>query len=174
MKQGLVQVYTGDGKGKTTASLGLAFRAAGHGYKTRIIQFMKGQIKYGELKAAKLLPGLVEVVQAGRKEFVSRENPAPVDVRMAQAAIGLAKAELEKDQVDILVLDEINCALDYKLVTLEQVLGLIKAKPPKMELVLTGRNAHPKVKAAADLVTEMKLVKHYWQKGVAGRKGIEF
>jgi len=174
LKKGLVQIYTGDGKGKTTAALGLAFRAAGHGYKTKVIQFMKGQINYGELKAAKKFKGLIEVVQAGRKEFVSRKNPAKIDVALAQKAIKLAQAEIKKGKVDILVLDEINCALDFKLIRLEQVKSLIRKKPEKMELILTGRRAPKELVKLADLVTEMKELKHYWRKGVWGRKGIEF
>jgi len=174
LKKGLVQIYTGAGKGKTTAALGLAFRAAGHGYKTKVIQFMKGQIKYGELKAAKKLGPLLQIVQCGRPDFVDKKHPAKIDVELAQKALKLARKELEKDQVDLLILDEICCALDFKLVKLEQVKQLIAAKPPQMELVLTGRCAPKSLCAAADLVTEMKEVKHYWQKGVGGRKGIEF
>jgi len=174
LKKGLVQVYTGNGKGKTTAALGLAFRAAGHGYKTKVIQFMKGRINYGELKAAKKFKGLIEIVPAGRKEFVRRKNPARIDVQLAQEAVRLAGKELEKPTVDILVLDEINCALDFELVTLKQVRELIKNKPKRMELVLTGCWAAPEVIKLADLVTEMKKVKHPWEAGVKARKGIEF
>jgi cob(I)alamin adenosyltransferase len=174
MKKGLVQIYTGDGKGKTTAALGLAFRAAGHGYQTKFIQFMKGQIKYGELKAAKKFKGLIEIVQAGRKDFVSKKNPARIDIDLAQKAIKLAEAEIKKGKVDILVLDEINCALDFKLVTLKQVKDLVRAKPENMELILTGRRAHRELIRLADLVTEMRPVKHYWDKGVYSRKGVEF
>ena len=174
MKKGLVQIYTGDGKGKTTAALGLAFRAAGHGYQTKVIQFMKGQINYGELNSAKKFKGLIEIVQAGRKDFVSKKHPEKIDIELAQKAIKLAEAEIKKGKVDILVLDEINCALDFKLITLKQVKDLVTKKPGKMELILTGRRAHKELIKLADLVTEMKPVKHYWQKGVYGRKGIEF
>jgi len=174
LKKGLIQIYTGDGKGKTTSALGLAFRAWGHGYKTKIIQFMKGQINYGELKASRLTGGMIEIIQCGRAEFVDKENPDPVDIELAQKALKLAEEEMKKNQVDILVLDEINCAIDFGLISLEQVLELIKKKPPEMELILTGRWAKQELIDLADLVTEMKLIKHYWEKGVKGRKGIEF
>ncbi len=171
--KGLVQVYTGSGKGKTTAALGLAFRAAGHGYRTHIIQFMKGRIGYGELKAAKMTKGLVKITQGGRASFVSRENPDAEDVRLAKKALALARKEVERGEVDILVLDEVNVALDFKLIPLEEVLDLIKSKPNSMEMVLTGRGAPRAIVRTADLVTNMREVKHYWQKGVRGRKGIE-
>ena len=174
LKKGLIQIYTGDGKGKTTSALGLAFRAWGHGYKTKIIQFMKGQINYGELKASKLTGGMIEIVQCGRAEFVDRENPDPVDIELAQKALKLAEEELKKNEVDILVLDEINCAIDFGLISLEQVLELVKKKPENMELILTGRWAKPELVEIADLVTEMRPIKHYWEKGVKGREGIEF
>jgi cob(I)alamin adenosyltransferase len=174
LKKGLVQVYTGNGKGKTTAALGLAFRAAGHGYKTKIIQFMKGQINYGELKAAKKFKGLITIVQAGRKEFVSKKNPANIDIKLAQHAIALAKKELEKAAVDILVLDEINCAIDFELISLDQAISLIRMKPQSMELVLTGCWARPEIIKLADLVSEVRAIKHPWEKGIKARKGIEF
>ena len=174
LKKGLVQVYTGNGKGKTTAALGLAFRAAGHGYKTKIIQFMKGQINYGELKAAKRFKGLITIVQAGRKEFVSKKRPAKIDIDLAQKAIRLAQKEMVKAGVDILVLDEINCAIDFGLVSLDQALELVRLKPQSMELVLTGCWARPEIIKLADLVSEVRAVKHPWEKGIKARKGIEF
>ncbi|BAT71815.1 cob(I)alamin adenosyltransferase [Thermosulfidibacter takaii ABI70S6] len=174
LKEGYVQVYTGDGKGKTTAALGLAFRAVGHGMKVFIIQFMKGSIFYGELKTAEMLAPYVTIVQMGREEFVNRENPDPKDVELAQKGIALAKEIMEKNEHDILILDEINVALDFGLVTLEQVLDLIDNKPKDMELVLTGRYAHPEVIKKADLVTEMIEIRHYYnEKGVDARDGIE-
>lgn len=173
LERGYVQVYTGDGKGKTTAALGLCLRAAGHGLKSRLIQFMKGQINYGELEAVKKLDGLVVITQGGRASFVSKEDPDPEDVRLAQEALALAEKMVAAGETDLLVLDEINVALDFKLVPLEPVLDLIKKKPEKMELILTGRNAPPEIIEAADLVTEMRELKHYWKSGVNGRKGIE-
>ena len=174
LKEGYVQVYTGDGKGKTTAALGLAFRAVGHGMKVFIIQFMKGSIFYGELKTAQMLSPYVTIVQMGREEFVNRENPDPEDIRLAQEGIKLAKEIMQKNEHDILILDEINVALDFGLVSLEQVLDLIHNKPKDMELVLTGRYAHPEVVKEADLVTEMVEIRHYYaEKGVDARDGIE-
>ncbi len=174
LKKGYVQVYTGDGKGKTTAALGLAFRAVGHGMKVFIIQFMKGSIFYGELKTAEMLSPYVTIVQKGREEFVDRNNPHPDDVRLAQEGIELAREVMERNEHDILVLDEINVALDFGLVKLEQVLELLEKKPEDMELVLTGRYAHPEIVKRADLVTEMVEVRHYYaEKGVDARDGIE-
>ena len=174
LKKGLIQIYTGTGKGKTTAALGLAFRAAGHGFRAKIIQFMKGNIAYGELKAAKKIGPRLRIVQCGRPEFVDKKHPAKIDIALAQKALKLAQKELEKNSVDLLILDEICCALDFKLVSLKQVLELLKRKPAQMELILTGRCAPKSLMAKADLVTEMREVKHYWKKGVWGRKGIEF
>jgi len=170
---GLVQVYTGDGKGKTTAALGLALRAAGQGLRVYIIQFMKGWPDYGELNALRHQPNIT-LVQFGRPEFVDRENPDPQDVRMAQEAWQRGLDVLSDGRYDVVVLDEINVALDYGLVSLQQVLALLEAKPGHVELVLTGRNAHPEVVQRADLVTEMRAVKHPYGAGVDGRRGIEY
>jgi len=169
----MVQVYTGAGKGKTTAALGQCFRAAGHGFRCRVIQFMKGQIDYGELTAVKRFEGLIELIQGGRDSFVSKQNPADEDVRLARETLALARAAVESAEVDLLVLDEINVAIDFGLVNLNDVLDLIDAKPENMELILTGRNAPEKIIERADLVTEMREIKHYWSKGVPSRKGIE-
>ena len=174
LKRGYIQVYTGDGKGKTTAALGLAFRAVGHGMRVFIIQFMKGSIFYGELKTAEMLSPYVTIVQMGREEFVDRNNPDPKDIELAQKGLELAKKIMEKNEHDILILDEINVALDFGLVKLEQVLELMEKKPEDMELVMTGRYAHPEVVKRADLVTEMIEVRHYYaEKGVDARDGIE-
>ena len=174
LKRGYIQVYTGDGKGKTTAALGLAFRAVGHGMRVFIIQFMKGSIFYGELKTAEMLSPYVTIVQMGREEFVDRNNPDPEDIRLAQEGLELAKEIMRKNQHDILILDELNVALDFGLVSLEQVLELLDNKPEDMELVLTGRYAHPEVVKRADLVTEMIEIRHYYaEKGVDARDGIE-
>jgi len=171
--RGYVQVYTGDGKGKTTAALGLCLRAAGHGFRSRIIQFMKGQIDYGELKAALKLGGLITITQAGRAAFVDKKKPDPEDVKLAGQALELSRQALAEARVDILVLDEILCALDFKLVKEAEVLDLIRSKPEKLELILTGRGATEAVIRAADLATEMKAIKHYFDQGVADRVGIE-
>lgn len=173
LERGLIQVYTGNGKGKTTAALGLAVRASGHGLRVLMIQFMKGWPNYGELRAVKHLPG-VELRQFGRAEFVDRNNPDPADVRMAHDALRAAAEAMERGECDILILDEINVALDFGLITLDEVLRALEAKPPAMEVVLTGRNAHPEIIRRADLVTEMLDIKHPYAAGVAARRGIEY
>ena len=171
--KGYVQVYTGNGKGKTTASLGLAVRAAGHGLKTVIIQFMKGWIDYGELAGVRMLAPHVEIHQAGRDTFVNRKNPDPEDIRLALEGWKLAKETIGGGKADIVVLDEINCAMDFGLLPVGEVLEAIKAKPDGMELVLTGRGAPPEIIEAADLVTEMREIRHYYAKGVDARVGVE-
>ena len=171
--KGYIQVYTGNGKGKTTASLGLAVRAAGHGLKTVIIQFMKGWIDYGELKGVAMLSPLVTIHQAGRDTFVDRESPDPEDVRLARDGWELAKETILGGKADIVVLDEINCAVDFGLLPVGEVLDLLRRKPDGMEIVLTGRGAPEAIVAAADLVTEMRENKHYYAKGVDARVGVE-
>jgi len=171
--KGYIQVYTGSGKGKTTASLGLAVRAAGHGLKTVIIQFMKGWIDYGELAGVRMLAPHVEIHQVGRDTFVNRENPDPEDIRLALEGWKLASGIISGRKADIVVLDEINCAMDFGLLPVGEVLEAIKKKPDGMELVLTGRGAPPEILEAADLVTEMRQVRHYYEKGVDARVGVE-
>ncbi len=171
--KGYIQVYTGNGKGKTTASLGLAVRAAGHGLRTVIIQFMKGWIDYGELNGMKMLSPFVEIHQAGRDTFVSRKDPDPEDIRLAREGWTLAKRTILEGKADIVVLDEINCAVDFGLLPLPEILEILRRKPDGMEIVLTGRGASEEIIAAADLVTEMKEIKHYYGKGIDARVGIE-
>ncbi len=172
-RRGTVQVYTGDGKGKTTASLGLALRAVGHGLAVYMIQFMKGSRNYGELISAEKLPGFV-IEQSGRDEFVDRDNPAPVDVEFARAGLEKARHALTGGGYDVVILDEINVALDFGLVSLEDVFALIDAKPDNVELVLTGRAAHPEIVKRADLVSEVLNIKHHYDAGVEAREGIEY
>lgn len=171
--KGYVQVYTGNGKGKTTASLGLAVRAAGHGLKTVIIQFMKGWIDYGELAGVKMLAPYVEIHQMGRDTFVNRKNPDPEDVRLAREGWKLAKEIISSGKADIVVLDEVNCAMDFGLIPVGEVLKAIEEKPDGMELILTGRGAPPEIIETADLVTEMREIRHYYAKGVDARVGVE-
>ena len=171
--QGYIQVYTGNGKGKTTAALGLAVRAAGHGLRTVILQFMKGRIDYGELKGVRMLAPYVEIRQAGRDTFVNRKNPNAEDVRLAREGWGWAREIIREGKTDILVLDEINCAMDFGLIPVDEVIEVLRSKPLGMELVLTGRGAPKAVMEIADLVTEMKEIKHYYAKGVDARIGVE-
>lgn len=172
LKQGLVQVYFGSGKGKTTCALGQAFRAIGHGFKVYMIQFMKGNVKYGEINSAKTTKNFT-IRQFGRPDLIA--EPESIDIEEAQKALDFAKEIIMSDEYDIVILDEIGVAVDMKLLPVEDVLDLIKNKPAHVELIITGRQVHPKILEAADLVTQMKQVKHYFAtKGVEARYGIEF
>lgn len=173
MKKGLIQVYTGDGKGKTTAALGLAFRAVGHGMKVLMVQFMKGNAQYGELESAKKLASHFTIKQVGRETFISRSNPDPKDLQSAQEGFEIAKRAIQNKEYDIVILDEINLAVDYNLIPLTEILHLMDSKPKEIELILTGRNAKREILKKADLVTEMVGRKHYYDKGVSAREGIE-
>jgi len=171
--KGLVQVYTGNGKGKTTAALGLALRAAGHRFKVLIIQFLKGGIAYGELRSAKKLSPYLTILPMGREHFVDKKNPHPLDVRWAKKGWDLAKRSVHSREYQVVILDEINVAVEYGMVPLKELLALMKNKPKNVELVLTGRWAKPEVLRCADLVTEMREKKHYYKKGIESRMGIE-
>lgn len=190
---GLVQVYTGTGKGKTTAALGLAVRAAGHGFRVHMIQFMKGRGYTGELiSARKLLPNFT-ISQFGRKCpsrsdiqkgyqkcnkcgdcFVKDRELNEMDVELANQAWQLAWEDINQKKCDILILDEIGNVLRYGLITTDKVLELIKGKPKDMELVLTGRGVPQEIYEVADLVTEMKEIKHPLKKGISSRRGVEY
>ncbi|KAB0664303.1 cob(I)yrinic acid a,c-diamide adenosyltransferase [Oryzomonas japonica] len=172
LERGCIQVYTGNGKGKTTAALGLALRAIGRGLKVCVFQFIKGGGPYGEhLIAGKLAP-LFTIIQTGRPGWVNTKDITE-DRQVAQEALERAKGILASGEYDLVVLDEINGAVGFGLVDVDQVLELIGLKPEKTELVLTGRNAHERVIEAADLVTEMREIKHYYKAGVPARTGIE-
>jgi cob(I)alamin adenosyltransferase len=174
LKKGLLQVYTGPGKGKTTAALGLALRAVGQGNKVSMIQFIKGGWKYGELKAPDFLPGF-EIKPMG-KGFVGLggKKPAPEDIALAKETLAECKKVVMAGNHELVILDEINCALSLDLIEASEVLSLINKKPSHVHLVLTGRGALDEIIAAADLVTEMKEVKHPYHEGVKAQKGIEF
>ena len=172
LKQGHVQVYTGDGKGKTTASLGLALRAVGRGLKVCMFQFIKGGGRYGEHLAAEKLAPQLTIIQSGRPGWVNTKDITE-DRRVAQEAFARAGELLTSGEFDIFICDEIYGAVAFGLIDVEQVLELISSKPAQTELVLTGRNAHERVIEAADLVTEMREIKHYYTAGVPARTGIE-
>jgi cob(I)alamin adenosyltransferase len=169
-KRGYVQVYTGDGKGKTTAALGLALRAAGAGLRVFIAQFVKG-MEYSELRALERFD-TVEVRRYGRDCFIHRE-PEPEDVAAARAGLAEAREELLSGKWEVVILDEANIATHFGLFEVEDLLALIHERPKGVELVITGRRADTRVIEAADLVTEMREVKHYYEQGVPCRKGIE-
>jgi cob(I)alamin adenosyltransferase len=169
----VIQIYTGDGKGKTTAALGLALRAVGHGKKIIMIQFMKGKINYGELNAAKKIPGFT-IEQYGRPDFVNPENPEEIDIRLAQEAFKRAQAVVKRGRYDVVILDEINVAVSFGLIREEDVIRLMKGTPKKTELVLTGRYMPEKFERYADLISEVREVKHYFKKGITARKGVEY
>lgn len=175
---GYIQVYTGDGKGKTTASLGLAMRALGRGWKVLIVMFTKGGNDYGELVSfANLCPDYkdnVKIVQAGLDRIVYSSNIADEDRKQAQQGWNTAKEAIKNDEYQLIILDEANIALDLELIQLDEMLDVLKNKPDEMEIVLTGRNAKPEIVEIAHLVSEIKPVKHYWDKGVIARKGIEY
>ena len=173
LEQGLIQVYTGNGKGKTTASLGLALRAVGRELKVCMIQFMKGGGPYGEQMAAERLAPFLTIIQTGRPGWVNKDNPHQKDKDLAAEALEMASQAVNGGEYDLVILDEINGSVSMGLVPVEGVLELMRNKPHHVELVLTGRNAHESVIEAADLVTEMREIKHYYKAGVPSRVGIE-
>lgn len=171
--EGLIHVYSGPGKGKTTASLGLALRACGHGWKVRMICFMKGDPNYGEVKISSSIPGF-ELIQSGLPTFVKKGQPSEEDLRLAREGFELAKKTMEEGRHDLLILDEINVAVDYGLIPLEEVVTLMENKPDRLELVLTGRYAHAEIQKRADLVSEILEIQHPYTRGIPGREGIDF
>ncbi len=194
LSRGMIQVYTGDGKGKTTAAIGLACRAVGHGYKVLIIQFIKGNIgpkatapkgtdqratfgfgsgDYGELETARRLAPHLTIKAMGRGCRISGKKLDPEDVKLCHEAILYARRAIASGEYDIVVLDEINVAIHLGLLEKGEVLRLLDERPSHVELILTGRHAPQEIIDRADLVTEMKEIKHYYQKGVESRTGIE-
>jgi cob(I)alamin adenosyltransferase len=171
--KGYVQVYTGNGKGKTTAALGLAFRAMGCGLKTYIGQFMKGR-RYSELNAVKMVSDFITIEQYGKNNFTYvKDAPDPEDVEMAGIGLLKARTAMLSGKYNIIILDEINTAYFFHLITIDEMLGFIKDKPASVELIFTGRYAPKELIDAADLVTEMVEVKHYYKKNIPSRDGIE-
>lgn len=169
--KGYVQVYTGDGKGKTTAALGLALRAAGAGLQVYVAQFVKG-MRYSELNSLELLRDHISLRQVGRACFI-RQEPQPEDVRAAREGLAEVREILRGGAHDLVILDEANIAVHFNLFSADELVEVIRERPDHVEMVITGRNAHPKVLDEADLVTEMREVKHYYREGVLARRGIE-
>ena len=173
-KKGLIIVHTGNGKGKTTAALGIAFRAAGNNMRVVIIQFIKGNWKYGELKAARQLNTPIEIVQMWEGFTWDTKNPAR-DIEMTQNAWALCKEKMLSGAYDVVIFDEINYVIDYDYLKASEVVDALKQKPKMVHVVLTGRNAKPELIEIADLVTEMKELKHpFKEQGILAQRGIEF
>jgi cob(I)alamin adenosyltransferase len=170
--KGIVMLFTGDGKGKTTAAVGAAVRAAGHGARVLVIQFMKGRL-YGELAAVENIDNIT-IEQHGRDEFVDPKEPEKVDVELAERGWARALDAVSSDPPALLVLDEINVAVSFGLIPLDAVLEFVRNRPEGMDLILTGRYAHQDLIDIADTVTEMREIKHHYNSGVQMRKGIEY
>ncbi len=171
--RGLVIVITGNCKGKTTAAFGQALRAIGQGYKVFVVQFMKGR-KYGEFLAAeKYLPNLT-IKMSGLDSFVMRDNPAAIDIELAQKGLDTARKAIDSGKYDMVILDEINVALDFKLIKLKDVVDLIKNRPSTLDIILTGRYAPQEIIKLADTVSVVEEVKHHYSAGIKDRAGIEY
>lgn len=169
--KGYIHIYTGNGKGKTTAALGLAIRAAGAGLKVFMAQFIKGQ-QYSELNSLSRLSDQITVEQYGLPQFLNGK-PAVSDIEAAHAGLERVKSSMLSGRFDVIIVDEGNVAVTYGLISKQDLLDLIAMKPEALELVITGRDALPEIIDKADLVTEMKAVKHYFNTGVNARVGIE-
>jgi cob(I)alamin adenosyltransferase len=178
-RRGLILINTGPGKGKTTAALGTAFRAAGNGMRVLVLQFLKGSWHYGELDSAEALSqqeGFVYVMKQLGRGFVKvgGAETDPEDLKMVEDAWAEAEAAIRSEEWDLIVLDEINYAIGYKMLDPEKVAAVLREKPEMLHVILTGRNAHPVLVELADTVTEMREVKHAYQKGILAQRGIEF
>jgi len=171
-KKGLIIVNTGNGKGKTTAALGIALRACGYGMKVTMLQFFKGKWKYGELRSAPKLETF-EICPLGQG-FTWESKDIEVDKRLVREAWQVASAEILSGKYDLVILDEINYAISYGFLPVEDVVEFLKNKPPLLHVILTGRNAKPEVIEIADMVTEMTEIKHPFNEGIVAQKGIEF
>jgi len=173
LARGLVQLFTGDGKGKTSTALGIILRAVGHGLRVQLIYFMKGDYPYGERVALAAFPN-VAISLFGQDYFVDPDNVRPEEIAEAQRGLDEAHRVLHSGDYDVVVLDEINVAVGWKLLEVDDVLELIRGRPEQVELMLTGRYADSRLVDAADLVTEMVNVKHPYEKGILSRKGIDY
>jgi cob(I)alamin adenosyltransferase len=173
LRRGQVQIFTGDGKGKTTAAIGAVIRALGHGLRVYIVYFMKGDYPYGERNILSQLPN-VTMASFGSRGFIDPASIKPEEKEQAKRALAAAREAMLSGSYDLIVLDEVNLAAAWNLVELDEVLRLIDEKPEGVELILTGRRADSKLVKAADLVTEMLKIKHPYDEGVAAREGIEY
>ena len=173
LEQGFVQIYTGNGKGKSTAAIGQAVRAAGFGLRTYIAQFMK-EYPYNELNSLKKLSEWIKIEQFGGDEFVyKKELPSKEELEKASKGLQISREKMLSSEYDLIILDEAIVAIYFKLIETKELIEFIKAKPNNVELIVTGRYCPSELIDAADLVTEMKEVKHYYQKGITSRRGIE-
>jgi cob(I)alamin adenosyltransferase len=174
-RRGLILINTGPGKGKTTAALGTAFRAVGNGMRVLMLQFLKGSWHYGELDAAENFGGNLVLRQMGRGFVkVGGAETDPEDIRMVEAAWAEARQAIYSGEWDMVVLDEINYAIGYKMLDPAVVAEALRGRPEMVHVILTGRNAHPLLVELADTVTEMREVKHAYQKGILAQRGIEY
>ena len=171
--KGLLMLFTGEGKGKTTAALGLTFRALGHGHRVCFIQFIKGSWKYGELEAAKRFGDLLEVHVMGRG-FTWKSDDLEKDIAVAREGWKFAKDVIARNRHHLVVLDELTYLISYKMIDEQEIVDVLTGRDPSMHIVVTGRSAGEKLYSAADLVTEMREIKHPYKKGVKAQKGIEF
>ena len=173
LENGIIHVYTGNGKGKTSAAFGLALRSLGRGLKVYCIQFIKGGFDYGELHVVENLPNMT-LKAFGRGKFITDNPPSIKDVKLAEEALSLAENIVKNGDYDVIIMDEVNVAVSLGLIKLERVLNLMQNKPKNVELVLTGRYAADEVIREAQVVTEMKEIKHPFSKGLKARKGIDY
>lgn len=177
-KHGYIQVYTGDGKGKTTASLGLAMRALGRCWKVLLVMFTKGGDDYGELKSFRnLSPSIKDnltIVQAGLDRIVYTDNKNEDDTTAIKEGWELVKKAIKNNEYNLIIMDEANIAIALNIIDVDEVVNVLKNKPEEMEIVLTGRDANPKIIEIAHLVSKIEPVKHYWDTGVVARRGIEY
>jgi cob(I)alamin adenosyltransferase len=173
-RKGLICVFTGNGKGKTTAALGAAFRAAGQGLKVLILQFMKKQKNTGEIKAVECTGLPIELKQYGYRLFFKSRACEPIDILHATQGLAAFQHAMESNTYDLIILDEINITIDFGLIDFVQLRNLIVHKPKELHLILTGRNAPQELIKMADLVTEMREIKHHYNQGVQAQKGIEY
>lgn len=177
-KHGYIQVYTGDGKGKTTASLGLAMRALGRCWEVLLVMFTKGGDDYGELKSFQnLSPSIKDnltIVQAGLDRIVYTDNKNEDDTTAIKEGWELVKKAIKNNEYNLIIMDEANIAIALNIIDVDEVVNVLKNKPEEMEIVLTGRDANPKIIEIAHLVSKIEPVKHYWDTGVVARRGIEY